>query len=104
MPNPERRAEKLQRYAAQVLKPQKDHIVTLQLSLKQQIKLIVCLQESTEQLKRDAAEHLAQIPGAFLTTIRGIGLILAAGVSAEIGDPNKQKSLTSLVSYAGIIP
>ena len=25
-------------------------------------------------------------------------------MSAEIGDPNKQKSLTSLVSYAGIIP
>jgi len=104
LPNPERRAKKLQHYAAQVLKPQKDHIVTLQLSLKQQIKLILCLQDSTEQLKRDIAEQLAQIPGAFLTTIRGIGLILAAGVSAEIGDPNKQKSLTKLVSYAGIIP
>ena len=51
----------------------------------QQIKLFLCLQESTEQLKRDIAEHLAQVPGAFLTTTRGIGLILAAGVSGEIG-------------------
>jgi transposase len=104
LPNPESRAEKLQRYAAQVLNPQKDHIVTLQLSLKQQVKLILCLQESTDQLQRNIAAHLAQVPGAFLTTIRGIGLILAAGVSAEIGDPNKQGSLTNLVSYAGIIP
>ncbi len=65
---------------------------------------MICLQESADQLKCDIAEHLAQVPGAFLTTIRGIGLIIAAGVSAEIGDPHKQKSLTNLVSYAGIIP
>ncbi len=104
LPNPERRAEKLLRYAGQTLKPSKDHIVTLQLSLKQQVKLFLCLQDSTDQFKKDIAEHLAQIPGAFLTTIRGIGLILAAGVSAEIGHPDKQKTLTNLVSYAGIIP
>ena len=104
LPNPEVRVEKLQRYAAQVLNPPKNHIVTLQLSLKQQVRLISCLQESTDQLKCDIAAYLAQIPGAFLTTIRGIGLILAAGVSAEIGDPNQQRSLTNLVSYAGIIP
>ncbi len=73
--NPIRRAEKLQSYAAQVLKPKKDHIVTLQMSLKQQIKLVLCLQESAEQLKREIAEHLGQIPGAFLTTIRGVGII-----------------------------
>ena len=64
LPNPEGRTEKLQRYAAQVLKPQKYHIVTLQLSLKQQVRLILCLQESTDQLKRDIAAHLAQIPAS----------------------------------------
>ena len=38
------------------------------------------------------------------TSIRGVGIVLAAGVSAEIGDPNKQKSINNLVSYSGIIP
>jgi hypothetical protein len=47
---------------------------------------------------------LAQTQGAFLTTVRGIGIVLAAGVTAEIGDPFQQKPLNNLVSYSGIIP
>ena len=101
---PDNCARKLQQYATQVLKPPEHHLVTLQISLKQQVKLLNCLQESTEQLEKEVAESLAQTQGAFLTSIRGIGIILAAGVCAEIGDPNKQKSLSNLVSYSGIIP
>jgi len=48
--------------------------------------------------------NLAQTQGAFLTSVRGIGLVLAAGVTAEIGDVNQQKPLNNLASYAGIIP
>jgi len=70
----------------------------------QQVKLFTCLQESIQQLEKEIAENLAKLPGAFLTSIRGIGIVLAAGVSAEIGNPNKQKSINNLVSYAGIIP
>lgn len=102
--HPDRCAEKLQQYAAQVLKPPEKHIATLQLSLKKQIKLLICLQENLQQLDKEIAENLAQTQGAFLTSIRGIGIILAAGVSSEIGEPNKQKALNHLVSYAGIIP
>ncbi len=76
----------------------------MQISLKHQVKLFNCLQESILHLNKEIAEHLAQTPGAFLTSIRGIGITLAAGVSAEIGDPNKQGSLSNLASYAGIIP
>ncbi|MCP3898190.1 MAG: IS110 family transposase [Desulfobacteraceae bacterium] len=101
---PDNCAKKLQQYATQVLKPPENHLVTLQISLKQQVKLFNCLQESTEQLEKEVAESLAQTQGAFLTSIRGIGIILAAGVCAEIGNPNKQKSLSNLVSYSGIIP
>jgi len=97
-------AKKLHQYATQVLKPPENHLVTLQISLKQQVKLFNCLQESTEQLEKEVAESLAQTQGVFLTSIRGIGIILAAGVCAEIGNPNKQKSLSNLVSYSGIIP
>ena len=101
---PDKCAEKLQQYADQVLKPPEDQIATLQLSLKQQVNLLICLQESTQQLEKEIADNLAQTQGSFLTSIRGIGIVLAAGVSAEIGDPNKQKSLNNLVSYSGIIP
>ena len=97
-------AEKLQQYATQVLTPPENHIATLQLSLKQQVKLFICLQENIEQMEKEIAEHLAQTQGAFLTSIRGIGIVLASGVSAEVGNPDKQKSINNLVSYAGIIP
>jgi len=102
--HPDQCAEKLQQYASQVLQPPENYIATLQISLTQQVKLFVCLQESIEQLDKDIAEYLAQTQGAFLTSVRGIGIILAAGVSAEIGDLDKQKSLNSIVSYSGIIP
>jgi transposase len=102
--HPNRCAEKLQQYAAQVLRPPESHLATLQISLKQQVKLFMCLQESIVQLEKEVAENLAQTQGAFLTSIRGIGIILAAGVSAEIGNPNTQTSLNNLVSYSGIIP
>ncbi len=100
----DRCAEKLQQYASQVLQPPESHMATLQVSLTQQVKLYRCLQESTHHLEKEIAENLAQTSGAFLTTIRGIGITLASGVCAEIGNPDKQKPLNNLVSYAGIIP
>jgi len=102
--HPDQQAERLQKYAVQVLKPPEESVFTLQISLKQQVKLFSCMQESIQQLEKEIADILAQTQGAFLTSIRGIGIILAAGVSAEIGDPNKQKSINELVSYSGIIP
>jgi hypothetical protein len=50
------------------------------------------------------AQLLAQTQGAFLTSIKGIGIVLAAGVTAEIGDPLAQRSTDQLASYAGIVP
>jgi hypothetical protein len=62
------------------------------------------LKESIDQLEKEIAVYLSQTQGAFLTSVRGIGIVLAAGVTAEIGDPNEQKPLNNLVSYSGIIP
>ena len=101
---PDHCVKKLQQYAAQVIKPPEKHMASLQISLNQQIKLFTCLQESIHQLYKEIAHNLAQTQGAFLTSIQGIGIVLAAGVSAEIGEPAKQKSLSNIVSYSGIIP
>jgi len=97
-------ALKLQQYAAQVLHTPVEYVDTLQLSLAQHVKHIRCLQEGVAQLEKEMAVNLAQTQGAFLTSVRGIGIVLAAGVTAEIGDPNEQKPLNNLVSYSGIIP
>jgi len=101
---PESIASKLQEYAARVLNTPNEYVDTLQLSLAQHVKHFRCLQDSIEQLEHEAAVWLAQTQGAFLTTIRGIGIVLAAGVSAEIGNPHEQEPLNNLVSYSGIIP
>jgi len=97
-------ADTLQQYAAQVLKPPQDYVHMLQLSLAQHVKHFCCLQESIGQLEKEIALNLAQTQGAFLTSVRGVGIVLAAGVSAEIGNPFEQKTINNLVSYCGIIP
>ena len=101
---PEIAANKLQLYAAHVLNTPTEYLSVLQVSLAQYIKHLSCLQESIEQLEREMALWLAQTQGAFLTTLRGIGIVLASGATAEIGDPDKQKPVANLVSYSGIIP
>lgn len=100
----EKTAAKLQHYAATVLHAPVEYIDTLQVSLAQHVKHIRCLKESVTQMDRQIALNLANTQGAFLTSVRGIGLVLAAGVTAEIGELNRQKPLTHLASYAGIIP
>jgi hypothetical protein len=97
-------AFKLQQYAAQVLHTPVEYVDTLQLSLAQHVKHIKCLQEGIAQLEKEIAVNLAQTQGAFLTSVRGIGIVLAAGVSAEIGNPYEQRPLSHVVSYSGIIP
>jgi transposase len=101
---PESAAARLQEYAAGVLNTPVEYVTTLQLSLAQHVKHFICLQDSIGQLENEIALWLAQTQGAFLTTVRGIGIVLAAGVTAEIGNPYEQKPVNNLVSYSGIIP
>jgi hypothetical protein len=101
---PEQMASKLQSYARTVLHAVTEYVPTMQLSLTQHVMLYRCLQGSIDGLEREMAVWLAQTQGAFLMTVRGIGMVLASGVAAEIGDPATQKPLNNLVSYAGIIP
>ena len=97
-------AEKLQIYAAQVLTTPSEYTATLQVSLSSHINHLHCLLDGTDQLEKELAMLLAQTPGAFLTSIKGMGIVLAAGVTSEIGDPFSQKPTNNLVSYAGIVP
>jgi hypothetical protein len=99
---PEVTVDKLQHYATRVLNTPTEYLSALQVSLAQHIKHLKCLQDSIEQLEKEMALWLAQTQGAFLTTLRGIGIVLAAGATAEIGDPTKQRPVGNLVSYSGM--
>jgi len=94
----------LKAYARQVLAHPPELAGLLQTSLASEIKLYRCLGANIDQIEREVAQQLAKTPGAMLTTIRGIGITLAAGVAAEIGAPESQPSTRRLSSYAGIIP
>ena len=97
-------AAKLQEYASQVLTTPDEYTATLQVSLASHVTHYRCLFDGARQLVNEMAQLLAQTQGAFLTSIKGIGIVLAAGVTAEIGDPVAQRSTDQLVSYAGIVP
>ena len=95
---------KLKAHARQVLGHPPELIGMLQASLAGEIALYRCLGNNIEQINREIAQQLAQTPGAMLTTIRGIGITLAAGAVAEIGSPETQPSTRRLTSYSGIVP
>jgi transposase len=101
---PEQAATKLHSYAKSVLLPAPEYVSTLQLSLTQHVALYRCLHDSIDCLEREMAVWLAQTQGAFLTSVKGVGMVLASGVAAEIGDPFAQRPVNNLASYAGIIP
>lgn len=72
-----------------------------------QIKLlagqIAYLEEQQKDLDQEIAAYFAQIANC-LTTITGIGDILAAAIISEIGDIRRFKNAKALVAYAGIDP
>jgi len=72
-----------------------------------QIKLlagqIAYLEEQQKDLDQEIAAYFAQIPNC-LTTITGIGDILAAAIIGEIGDIRRFKNAKALVAYAGLDP
>jgi len=55
-------------------------------------------------LDRELAYWLAHTPGALLTSIGGVGVTLAAAITAELGPPNQWRAVRRLCSYAGVIP
>jgi transposase len=103
-PQPALVATQLQQLAAAVLPAPVAQVPILQLSLQPQVAQYRCLQQGIAQTEREIAHWLAQTQAAFLTSLSGIGIVLAAGVGGELGDPHAQGNVTTLSSYAGIVP
>lgn len=100
----EKAIRQLKVYARKVLTHPPELAGLLQTSLASEINLYRCLTDNINQIEREVALQLAKTPGAMMTTVKGIGITLAAGVTAEIGSPKSQASIRRLSSCAGIIP
>ena len=101
---PEECIKKLQEHACSILHPVPEWVGSLQTTLHHEVVLYRNLMLCIEQADKEVALHLACVPAAMMTTIKGTGITLAAGVGAEVGSLKKQTSLRRLTSYCGIIP
>jgi transposase len=101
---PMEKARMLKEHAANAMRCPDELVSTLQCSLTNEIKLYEGILACIGQVDRESAKRLATTAGAMLTTIKGTGITLAAGVSSEIGPVESQPSLRRLTSYAGIVP
>ena len=101
---PEDCIKKLHEHACSVLQPVPEWVGTLQTTLHHEVQLYRRLLLCIDQANKEVALYLARVPAAMMTTVKGIGITLAAGVGAEIGAPEKQSAIRRLTSYCGIIP
>jgi transposase len=97
-------AQKLQGLARQALSANPRHRSVWQASLAQSLGVYQQLNQSVLALEKELAHWLAISPGALLTSIRGLGVVLAGGLLGEIGDPAQWRGLRQTCSYVGIIP
>lgn len=97
------KAARLKALAKTALAPDPAQVVILQGIVAKQVKLYRGLDESIGALDREVAFWLAQTPGAFLTSIGGFGVTLAAGWTAELGPPGEWRSVRHTCAYAGVV-
>jgi transposase len=102
--HPEQTAAKIIQLARNALPPAPHRIAALQRTLTAAVDLHHCLTQNAHDLRQQAAQTLLTTPYALLTSIPGIGFVLAAGIAGELGHPDHLRSTDSLCSYAGIVP
>lgn len=97
-------ATKIVTLAREALQPAPQRVVTLQRTLAATADLYECLDRNAKELRIDAALTLATTPYAMLTSISGIGFVLASGAAGELGTPKHLAPLDSICAYSGIVP
>lgn len=102
--HPDETAAKIIQLARNALPPAPHRIAALQRTLTAAVDLHHCLTHNALDLRQQASVILLTTPYALLTSIPGIGFVLAAGIAGELGDPDHLRPTDSLCSYAGIVP
>lgn len=101
--HPDDTAARLILLAREALPPAPDRVATLQRMLAAAVDLRQCLSRNAGELRREAALALVTTPYVMMTSIPGIGFVLAAGIAGELGDPARLGGTDSLCGYAGIV-
>jgi len=101
--NTDAKVTQLKQLARSTLPPPPALCETLQDNLAREVALYQHLNGTLHAINQQIARRLAATPGAMLTTAPGIGIILASGLYAEIGEPARQRNSASLAAYAGLV-
>ena len=100
----EETAKNIKALADRALAPPEDLISYSSKSLSSKIRLLRTVRESISIEEMEMARFLVQTPGFYLTTIPGIGIILAGGIIAEYGNIGNWFPVDHMASYGGIVP
>ena len=101
--NTDAKVAQIRQLARTTLPPPAGLTDTLQDNLAREVALYQHLNGTLHDLNQQTARRLAANPGAMLTTAPGIGIILASGLYAEIGEPARQRNIASMAAYAGLV-
>ena len=102
--HPEKTALKMKAAAEQVLPPPPNLIAYESKSLNQKVGLLRSLRAGIVSETEEMARCLVRTPGVFLTSVPGVGVVLAGHIMAEYGCPDHWPDADNMASYAGIVP
>jgi len=97
-------ARRLKALADDCLPPPPALLESLQYALTRETEIYARLDQTLHQLRHDLAVHIAGTPGAMLTTMPGVSIVLASGLYAELGDPQRRRGVRRLCAYGGLVP
>ncbi len=96
-------AAELKKLARSALSPEPGIVPYLEKSLATKARHMKALRESLRVEENEMARCLVQTPGFLLTSIPGLGIVLAGGIVAEYGDTSDWRVPDRMASYAGIV-
>ncbi len=101
--NPGKVAMQLKELAQSALSPEPGIVPYFEKSLATRARHMRALRESLRIEENEMARCLVQTPGFLLTSIPGLGVVLAGGIVAEYGDTCDWRAPDQMASYAGIV-
>jgi hypothetical protein len=97
-------AEKLKTLAVNALPPAPDAVEYYKATLNTKVEYFKAIRKSISQEENEMARLLVQTPGFYLTSIPGIGVVLASGLIGEIMSNGRWQTTDHVASYGGIVP
>jgi len=83
----------------------RDGVQALQLMVQQELQILALLERQRSEAQEAMVGCFLELPEApYLLTIHGLGLVSAAVIVAEIGDPSRYRNGTQWTKLAGIQP